>query len=164
MSGFRVIKNAVGSVERPYSKKFEVKSTFIHNLKNGIHDSAIIILECGSFPLGSRFRVTLHRIEQIAISSVDIGLCLKTSTELYDLKIICTVPVMLYIYINLSHISCIFFRVIYCNVEQSLKVCTLSVLPKVILDNYIHTANKTLGQNLSWESNGSSAAREFPRI
>jgi len=111
-----------------------------------MHNLHISILDCGSSPLESRSRVTLHRIEQISISSVDLGLCLKIVTELYDLKIIFTLPVMLfllgaglyfiyikiyninnireliYIYINVLRISCIFFRVVYCNVEQSMKV------------------------------------------
>jgi len=63
----------------------------------------------------------------------------------------------------LLHISYIFFRLVYCNAEQTMKACTLSVLPKVILDNYIHTTNKAQGQTLSRESNGSSATKEFPR-
>jgi len=70
-----------------FEKKVKVKSTFINNLKNGIHDLNIIILECGSSHLESRARVMLHRIKQISISSVDLGLCLKTVTELYELKL-----------------------------------------------------------------------------
>ena len=81
---------------RPYSKKIKVKSTFIHSLKNGIHDLPIIFLECGSSPLESRSKVTFNRLEQISFSSVDLGLCLNTVTELYGLKIIFTVPVMLF--------------------------------------------------------------------
>jgi hypothetical protein len=74
---------SVGSMGNTYSKKIKVKSTFIHNLKNGIHDLHIIILECASSPLESRSRVRLHRIEQISVSSVDLRLAVRFENYFY---------------------------------------------------------------------------------
>jgi hypothetical protein len=65
--------------------------------------------------------------------------------------------------INLSHIYCIFFRVVYSNFEKALKVYMLS-LSNVILDNYTHTTNKTQGRGPFWESNGSYSTTGVPWI